>query len=174
MKFNNSIFNSAGLTKAIDCNPKLTPHILQFLEWHFQSFFTVDQVKCEIHLKNVLHDNSENFVVYDHLGQLMQLMGRCVYACQKHGLICDTTAVETLLDTLMKRITGIGMDQYGLVDQLTQRTSVIGCQYLNCLEALMSYAIWTTNSENNRIQSILKLQNHHNETSEQLKVIVSM
>lgn len=99
-------------------------------------------------------------------------MGRCVYACQKHELICDITAVESVLDTLMKRITGIGMGQYGLMGQLDQRTSFIGCQYLNCLEALMSYAIWTTNFENNRIQSILKLQNHHTETAEQLKVIL--
>lgn len=171
-------FNFSGLTKAIDCNPKLTPHILQFLEWHFQSFFTVDDVKCEMHLKNVLHDsgdeNNDNFIVYDHLGKLIQLMGRCVYTCQKHGLICDTTSVESLLDTVMKRITGIGMEEYGLHGQLDHRTSVIGCQYLNCLEALMSYAIWTTNTKNNRIQWILKLQNHHNETAAQLKVIVSV
>lgn len=170
-------FHFSGLTKAIDCNPKLAPHIVQFLEWHFQSFFTVDTARCEMHLKNILHytsdENIDSFVIYDHLGKLMQLVGHCVYACQKHGLICDTVAIESLLDTLIKRITGIGMDQYGLSAKLDQRTSVIGCQYLNCIEALMSYAIWTTNTENNRIQSILKLQKHHTETAELLRVLYS-
>lgn len=104
----------SGLCRAIDFNPRLSPHILQFLEWHFQSYFTVNELNFEIHFDRVLPDRNDN-EIWDHLGKLIHLMGHCVVACKKHELNHDTKSVETLLDSLMHRIDIVTMEQLGVV-----------------------------------------------------------
>lgn len=48
--------------------------------------------------------------------------------------------------------------------------SRICCQYLNCVEAIMEYAIWTVNVTNQNFETILKLSKHHTDIADEFKV----
>lgn len=110
-----------GLLKAAEFNPKLAPHILQFLEWHCQTYFRVDNVTFEIRFDLVILSaaaaggGGDQFIVRDHLGRLMQLISHCVRICRDHNLECETTTMDTLLAAIMEHIDEITAEKLGLV-----------------------------------------------------------
>lgn len=168
-----------GLLKAVDFNPKLTPHILLFLEWHFQSYIGLDVQPLKIRFDLVVmtiggssDGDDKPVVVRDHVGRLVQLMAHCVRMCQTAQLDGDISTVDNLLLALMERIDELDAEKFCLVgSQLDERMGHIGCQYLNCLEALMEHALWTINESNKNVEIILKLNKHHAEIVEEFKVL---
>lgn len=59
------------------------------------------------------------------------------------------------------------------IGTLDGRTSVIGMQFLNCMEALMEYGINAATPENFYIRNILSLFKHHHECLEELTKMVN-
>lgn len=186
----NPLYWFLGFLRAIQFNRKLAPHIIQFLERHVHKYFGVDNNLSNTFNKIILERGAGDIEVLDHLGKLLNLMGQCVViSTELEEQLYDTDSVSQLLQTLLKRIDTITVEQLGLVSlyiflaynfcktflckqvgKLDHRMSYIGSQYLNCLEAIMDYAIWSVTAENNNIQIIVRLFKHHTETMEQLHV----
>lgn len=175
-----------GLQRAIDFNAKLAPHVVEFLEWHFHKFFEDDEQSEEdgdggafvFRLEEVLRDLDGTITVWDHLGHLMQLMGHCVYVCRRKGNERDVRAVAARLERLLRRMGELNADQaVGLTGTGVMDTRVqhLGGQLLNCLEALMGYALWRqTPEEASGLEVVLRLFKQHQDVLELLKVSEQM
>lgn len=178
-----------GLHRAIDFNAKLAPHVVQFLEWHFHKYFAPAEPSAEMGAAENDDENSEPFVfrldevlrcdsdgtinVWDHLGHLIQLMAHCVCVCQRKGHERDVRAVAARLDRLLQRIGDLNAEQtVGLMGSCVMDAKVqhLGGQLLNCLEALMGYALWRQTAEQtNGLELIGNLFKQHTNVLEMLK-----
>lgn len=156
----------AGLYRAIDFNSRLTPHIVQFLEWHFHKYFEPsagagdevpppaavaanadDSDVLVFRLGDVLRELDGALSVWDHLGHLVQLMGHCVCVGRRKGMANEVRAVGGRLDALLRRMVELNAEEtVGLVATggvMDAKVAHLGGQLLNCLEALMGYAVWS-------------------------------
>lgn len=50
------------------------------------------------------------------------------------------------------------------------KTCVMGCHYLNTIEAAMAYCIWSTKPDNTYLRDLLKLFKHHQSCYDKMKV----
>lgn len=160
-----------GLTRAVQFNPKLLPHILLFLDYHFQSYFEINENDFKIKFEKIVQEKNDFILIWDNLGKLINFMGFCVIQCEHNKIAHDNILLEELLMSLVDRIDDLSLENIGMISgHIDGRTITIACQYLNCLEACMSYAIFKTNSENPLTQRILRLFKHYSECFEEIKV----
>lgn len=99
-----------GLARAIDFNPKLAPHIVQFLESHLQKYVGLEAGGFELRIGDVVRDLNGTLSVWDHVGHLVQLMGRCVVVCKEKGVAHDLRAMVGLLETMMQRMDDVPIE----------------------------------------------------------------
>lgn len=99
-----------GLARAIDFNPKLSPHIIQFLESHLQKYVVVENEAFDVRIGDVVRDLNGTLSVWDHVGHLVQLMAHCVVVCKDRGVAYDSRAMVGLLETMMKRMDDVPID----------------------------------------------------------------
>lgn len=104
-----------GLMRAITFNAKLTPHIIEFLDVHFRSYFDVTETHFEIFFESVIRERNGQIEVWDNLGQLTLLMGHCIVTCNKNQLNYDTNVLQLFLKSMMKNIHLVDLDKLGLV-----------------------------------------------------------
>lgn len=58
-----------GLSRAIDFNPKLIPHLLPFLIYHFVQYFDISDLGFNIKFGKIVRERSEyGFDIWDNLG----------------------------------------------------------------------------------------------------------
>lgn len=166
----------AGLDRAIDFNPNLTPHIVKFLESHFHSYFEMPDMNDRVcdrskavtnqspfvfRIANVLREQ-EDISVWDHIGHLMQLMSHCVYVCKQKGMDQHVRKLVQRLDTLVERISevtlddiiGSGDDASATADCTHVKVRHLGGQFISCLEALMGYAVWSDAAQRQKSDSL--------------------
>lgn len=99
-----------GLSRAIDFNPKLSPHIIQFLESHLQKYVVIENGGFELKIGEVVRDLNGTLSVWDHVGHLVQLMGHCVVVCKDKGVAHDLRAMVGLMETMMQRMEDFSID----------------------------------------------------------------
>lgn len=99
-----------GLSRAIDFNPKLTPHIIQFLESHLQKYVVVNGGVFDLRIGDVVRDLNGTLSVWDHVGHLVQLMAHCVVVCKQKSVAHDSRAMVALLETMMQRMDDVPVD----------------------------------------------------------------
>lgn len=105
-----------GLSRAIDFNPKLIPHLLPFLTYHFVQYFEISDLSFNIKFEKIVRERNENvFDVWDSLGQLVFLMSRIVALARMNDLQCEIESVTKTLDTLTNKIDALTVEQLGLV-----------------------------------------------------------
>lgn len=107
-----------GLTRSMEFNPNLIPHILQFLDWHFRNYFDTNAgltIKFDKCVREQTVDGVADVIVYDHLGKLLQFICQCIVISDRNALEYDTTDLKELLDTILERIDVISVQQLGLV-----------------------------------------------------------
>lgn len=108
-----------GLTNAVEFNPKLTPHVLLFLESHFRDYICIVDHQLRIKFDKCITekciDGIPTVQIWDHFGKLLQLIGRCIIKCDEHSLDFETEDMKELFDSLIGRIDTITVEQLGLV-----------------------------------------------------------
>lgn len=108
-----------GLSNAVQQNAKLIPHIFQFLEWHFRSYFSeIDdtvQINFDKAISEVNQGETTAVQVNDHVGELLQFLTQCFILLERHGLEFDVTELKELFDKLLEKIDTITLDDLGLV-----------------------------------------------------------
>lgn len=159
-----------GLNRAIESNGLIIPHILQYLDMHFRSYFIINDVQFEIKFDLIVHEKMDGSIEeMDNLGELVILMTKGLYLCDKHNLIFDSIVLKQLMESLVKGIARVTLENLGIIGGLTHKTSAIAVQFLNTIEALMTYCVWMTKPDNQLLKSLSKLFTLYSETEEVLK-----
>lgn len=108
-----------GLSNAVQQNPKLIPHVLRFLEWHFRSYFSelADTISINFDKAIVEVDQGETVTVQinDHIGKLLQFITQCLVLHEHHGLDFEITDLQQFFEKLVEQIDSINLDEIGLV-----------------------------------------------------------
>uniref|UniRef100_A0A182F4D0 Uncharacterized protein n=1 Tax=Anopheles albimanus TaxID=7167 RepID=A0A182F4D0_ANOAL len=115
-----------ALGRAVDFNTMLLPHALQFIDWHFESYFggnsddklTIAFDKCVRYCNDIEHEDQSDLlrpiVVYDNVGRLMAFMVHCVVLCDQHYIQHDTNAVKKTLQLIVDRVDSITSEELGI------------------------------------------------------------
>lgn len=106
-----------GLMRAITFNTRLTQHIIEFLDFHFRSYFDVTESNFEIFFELAIRERNGHIEVWDNLGQLTNLMGHCIVICNKNKLNYDTNILQMFLKSMMTHIHLVDLDKHGLVSE---------------------------------------------------------
>lgn len=161
-----------GLSNAIQHNHRLIPHVLQFLDWHFRSYFNEHGDNLEINFEKSVcecENDTRTVQVNDHIGKLLHFMAFCVVLLESHGLDYDLADLKEFLDRLVEKIDTVTLEQIGLTGPvLTPMLCQIGNQLLNCIEGLMYYILRTQDLNENTVASMQRLFAHHQKCVEQL------
>uniref|UniRef100_A0AAG5DEU5 Fanconi anemia group I protein n=1 Tax=Anopheles atroparvus TaxID=41427 RepID=A0AAG5DEU5_ANOAO len=170
-----------ALGRAVEFNTQLLPHVLQFIDWHFESFFgenpteafKVDFDKC-VRYKRALEDDDVTdelrpIVVYDHVGRLTAFMVHCVVLCDQHEVQHETSAVKSTLQLVVDQIDNLSLPDLGLTGTMDAKSAVVAMQYLNMLDAAMAYCAWKANSDNVLLRSFIRLFKHHQHCFDKFK-----
>uniref|UniRef100_A0A2M4A8X9 Fanconi anemia group i protein n=1 Tax=Anopheles triannulatus TaxID=58253 RepID=A0A2M4A8X9_9DIPT len=170
-----------ALGRAVDFNTMLLPHALQFIDWHFESYFgenTDDKLsiafdKCVRYRNDIEHEDQPDLlrpiVVYDNVGRLTAFMVHCVVLCDQHNVQHDTTAVKKTLQLIVDRVDSITSDELGIIGTLDTRAVVIASQYLNLIEAAMAYCAWKMKPDNGLSRDLLRIFKHHQQCVDKFK-----
>lgn len=154
-----------GLSNAIQHNHRLIPHVLQFLDWHFRSYFNEVGEDLEINFdKSVCEcDNDMKTVqVNDHIGKLLHFMVSCMVLLECHGLDYDSVDLKEFFERLIEKIEFVSLEQIGMTGPvLTPMLCQIGNQFLNCIEGLMYYVLRMQDLDENTVKIIQRLFTHH-------------
>ncbi|XP_050076558.1 Fanconi anemia group I protein [Anopheles maculipalpis] len=171
-----------ALGRAEEFNTQLLPHVLQFIDWHFESFFgenpkesfRIDFEKCVRYKGEQCEDDptpdeQRPVVVYDNIGRLTVFMVHCVVLCDQHEVQHDTSAVKDTLQLIVERIDNISTDDMGIIGTLDTKSIIFATQYLNTLEAAMAFCAWKTKPDNNLLRDFVRLFKHHQHSVEKFK-----
>ncbi|XP_053663120.1 Fanconi anemia group I protein [Anopheles marshallii] len=170
-----------ALGRAVEFNTQLLPHVLQFIDWHFESFFgenpketfRIDFEKCVRYKgepsEDYSSDEQRSIVVYDNVGRLTSFMVHCVVLCDLHDIQHDTSAVKNTLQLIVERIDNLSAEDMGIVGTLDTKSVVIAAQYLNTLEAAMTYCAWKTKQDNILLRDFVRLFKQHQHCVENFK-----
>ncbi|XP_058450886.1 Fanconi anemia group I protein [Malaya genurostris] len=173
------LYDSLG--RAVEFNSKLLPHVLQFIDWHFCNYFNesvegafqIDFEKCvrykQDNSEDADNDQLQQFEIFDNVGKLTAFMVHCVTLSDQHDVQHDNEGVKKLLNDVVKQIDTISLDSLGIIGTLDAKTSNIGCQYLNTIEAGMAYCIWNAKIDNACHRDLLKLFKHHQSCYDKIK-----
>lgn len=108
-----------GLSNAVQQNSKLIPHIFQFLEWHFRSYFSEVADTVEINFdKAIIEVNqgeSTTVQINDHVGELLQFLTQCFILLEHHSLEFEVTEVKEFFEKLLEKIDTVTLEDLGLV-----------------------------------------------------------
>lgn len=116
-----------SLGRAVEFNSKLIPHVLQFIDWHFSSYFSeslegtleVNFEKC-VRYKNdagedMNGDHQQQLEIYDNVGKLTGFIVHCVVLCDQHDIAHDNDGARKLLHDIVQQIEKVTLDSLGIV-----------------------------------------------------------
>lgn len=108
-----------GLGNAVQQNPKLIPHVLRFLEWHFRSYFCEMANTISINFDKAIieidQDDTVTIQINDHIGKLLQFITQCLILHEHHGLDFEIKDLQQFFEKLVEQIDSINLDEIGLV-----------------------------------------------------------
>jgi FANCI helical domain 2 len=161
-----------GLSKAVQLNSNIVPHVLQFLETQFRNIFVggEDATTLEIQPTHIVRDQNGGILICENLGQLIQLIGTCLIIASKFQIDCDNVFLKEYFESVFDHIDSVKMSDLGVGQSLDTKTVVLGGQFIQALEAFMAYGIYQCSSENNYLNRILTLFKYRNECVEEMKV----
>ncbi|EAT35297.1 AAEL012529-PA [Aedes aegypti] len=117
-----------SLGRAVEFNGKLLPHVMQFIDWHFSSYFSesldgtleIDFEKCVRYKSDSAEDGEaddpqhQQLEVYDNIGKLTAFMVHCVVLCNQLDIEHDTEGVTKHLKTVVEQIEKVTLDSLGI------------------------------------------------------------
>lgn len=106
------IFFILDLQRAVELNPKLVPHVLQFIDWHFRSFFRVPNATdvegnfCVMFDKVVRTSsvNAYELQIQDNLGLLVQFVSHCLIKLEGFEIGYDVREIKRLLRLAVDKV----------------------------------------------------------------------
>ncbi|XP_055918883.1 Fanconi anemia group I protein [Eupeodes corollae] len=166
-----------NLQRAVELNPKLIPHVLQFIDAHFRSFFDIktddeDKIVINIHfdkLLNCVADNNNEIEIKDNLGKLVLFVAHCLKAYNRFEHAYDTTEMCKILNTVCEQLQSKELKLEPVNGPMTLLKNETIMQQLNFLEGFMSYLILTSAPENNNVTTFYALFKLHYSIAEGLK-----
>lgn len=180
-----------SLAKAADANLKLTPHIIQFLELHFRSYFRIADSQITINFEKCVNETDEGFGVKinDQLGKLTKCLGHCVLVCEQGSLEYDASTLLSFFNDLINHVYLIDSDALGIVSvsvvlsipykqkfhfrfqsgAYSAKNNQVASQYVNCLEALMYLIMKQGPTDDQPLTKIIDLFERHAEVTGQMK-----
>ncbi|KNC26166.1 hypothetical protein FF38_06697 [Lucilia cuprina] len=170
-----------NLQRAVELNHKLVPHVLQFIDWHFRSFFDapleedVDQV-FSIKFDKIVKakDSLENEIeIHDNLGKLLLFVSHCLVIFEKFETEYDTREMKRLINVSLEKVIGKNVKFEDMTGSLTHLKNELILQQLNFIEGLMSYCVLTSKQSNENIKQLLPLFKEHEHLTEGLKSLSS-
>lgn len=162
-----------GLHRSIEFNTQIIPHILQYLDMHFRSYFTIDETQFEIKFDLIVHERLDGSIEeMDNLGELVLLVGKALYLCEKYNLLYNSVVLKLIMESLVDRIESVEIEHLGISGDLNFKTSAIAIQYLNIVEALMAYCVWMTKPDNQLLRKLIRLFKLHSDMEEAFKAKV--
>lgn len=156
-----------NLYRAAELNTKLIPHVLQFIDFHFRSYFAVvpEEDLCEIYFDRIKEDN---------LGLLTNFVTRCVHKADDLNSNYDTNSIKNILDSIIEK----AVERYYRFPGETSITSInqtnffISVQCMNFIEALIAYLLRTSTKDNDNVKNIFELFKIHVIIYSNLKVFI--
>ncbi|XP_036335814.1 uncharacterized protein LOC118746136, partial [Rhagoletis pomonella] len=158
-----------NLQRAVELNPKLVPHVLQFIDWHFRSFFRVSTVNGEVEdfcvlFEKVVCSATENVYeiqIQDNLGLLIQFISHCLSQFQQFDVEYDVGEMQRLLHLAVKKVINKDLQFEEKNDNWNPLKIALLEQQMNFLEGLMSYSLLTSQQNNDNVKDILPLFKAH-------------
>ncbi|XP_075166591.1 Fanconi anemia complementation group I [Haematobia irritans] len=166
-----------NLQRAVELNPKLVPHVLQFIDWHFRSFFTVpieDDEESQFVIKFdkivAAKDLQEcDIEIYDNLGKLLIFVSHCLVIFEKFENEYDTREIKRLIKLSLENVIGRKIKFEDLTGSLTHLKNELILQQLNFIEGLMAHSLLTSKQTNENVKQLLPLFKEHEHLTEGLK-----
>ncbi|KAL5278237.1 FANCI family protein [Megaselia abdita] len=157
-----------NLMRAAELKTELIPHILQFIDFHFRSYFTVipEEDICEIHFENIKEDN---------LGLLTNFVTNCVFKADNLNLNYETSSIKNVLDEIVAKTIDRSYKFPGETPMSTvnQTSFFIAVQCMNFIEALIAYLLRTSSKDNENVKNICELFKIHISINKNLKNAVA-
>ncbi|KAL9917468.1 Fanconi anemia complementation group I [Glossina fuscipes fuscipes] len=166
-----------NLQRAVELNNKLVPHIVQFIDWHFRSYFESpleeddsNQFKVKFEKITKATDDQENEIhIYDNLGLLLVFIAHCLVIFENFEYEYNVREMRRLIETSIERTLNKGIKFESTMGNLTLLKNELILQQLNFLEGLMAYCILMSKSNNDYVKHILGLFKEHENLMERLK-----
>ncbi|XP_013097656.2 Fanconi anemia group I protein [Stomoxys calcitrans] len=166
-----------NLQRAVELNPKLVPHVLQFIDWHFRSFFVAPLEEDEENQFSVKFDKvvaakdfqESEIEIYDNLGKLMIFVSHCLVIFEKFENEYDTREIKRLLKLCMEKVIGKQIKFESMTGSLTHLKNELIMQQLNFIEGLMAHSLLTSKQTNENVKQLLPLFKEHELLTEGLK-----
>ncbi|XP_067627011.1 Fanconi anemia group I protein homolog isoform X2 [Eurosta solidaginis] len=170
-----------NLQRAVELNPKLVPHVLQFVDWHFRSFFQASTTIAEAEQFCVLFDktvcsvteNAYELQIQDNLGLLIQFVSHCLAIFQQFEGEYDVREMHRLLRLAINKVITKELQFEEKNDNWAPLKSALLEQQMNFLEGLISYSLLMSQQSNDTVKHILPLFKAHCKVSETYKSYVS-
>ncbi|XP_053963260.1 Fanconi anemia group I protein homolog [Anastrepha ludens] len=163
-----------NLQRAVELNPKLVPHVLQFIDSHFRSFFRASNNIGDVEDIYVLFEkvvyaattNAYELHVQDNLGLLIQFISHCLAQFQHFESEYDVIEIQRLLRLAMKKVITKDLQFEEKNDNWTPLKCALLEQQMNFLEGLIAYSLLTSQHNNDSVKHILPLFKAHCKLSE--------
>lgn len=111
-----------GLSGAVQQNPKIITHVLQFLDWHFRSYFNeiADTITINFDkaITEINNGDITNIQINDHIGKLLQFITQCIILLDHFELEFDVNDLKEFFEQLLEKMDTITLDQLGLVSMI--------------------------------------------------------
>lgn len=177
LEIKNTLYEN--LQRSVELNPKLVPHVLQFIDAHFRSYFELktneeDKLVIKINFAKVLKnisDNDNEIEINDNLGKLTHFVGHCLKIYDRFEHAYDTTEMCKILSVISEQIRSKEFRFELIKGPMTHLMNETVMQQLNFLEGLMCYLTLTSSLENNNISTMYALFKVHCSIAEGLKSI---
>ncbi|ALC42831.1 FANCI, partial [Drosophila busckii] len=159
-----------NLQRAVELNAKLVPHVLQFADFHFRSFFdtpsedeVIDDLDCkfDIHYDKMVSEEHEQLQLKDNLGRLVQFLAYCLAIFERAPYGCDVTEMQRLLTLCTQRLVANRLPLEAASAPATQLKCALLQQQLNLIEGLISHAVLSSKPSNQAIKQVLPLFKQH-------------
>lgn len=108
-----------GLSNAVQQNPKLISHVLQFLDWHVRSYFNEVADTISINFDKAIVEinqgDTTTIQTNDHIGKLLQFNTQCFILLDQHQIEFEIQDLKDFFENLLEKIHTINLDEIGLV-----------------------------------------------------------
>uniref|UniRef100_A0A1A9WN60 Fanconi anemia group I protein n=1 Tax=Glossina brevipalpis TaxID=37001 RepID=A0A1A9WN60_9MUSC len=166
-----------NLLRAVELNNKLAPHVLQFIDWHFRSYFELtleeslsNQFKVKFEKITKATDNQETKInVYDNLGLLLVFITHCLVIFENFEHEYNVREMRRLIDTSIEKILSKEIKFESTMGSLTLLKNELILQQLNFLEGLMAYCLLMSKPTNCYVKYLLGLYMQHENLMERLQ-----
>lgn len=160
---------------AITLNEFIIQNVVELVEPYFRDYFDNENREVVMSFENIFKQtDGGDVIVMDNLGKFLVFFITCLETAQdKKMLDEDKNQFRTyfdIIDKLIEKISEVTLNQIGVFSVLDFKASVQISQFLNCIEALMTFCCRNLDNDRN-VKKFLKLfEKHVWLTKEALKI----